>query len=41
MNQHKEQLKATVTKQIKEATDPMIKKILEKRLKEIDKTITK
>lgn len=41
MNQHNEQLKATIAKQISEESNPIVKRVLEKRLKEIDKTVTK
>jgi len=41
MKEQNDQLKQEVIKQIREAKDPMIKKVLEKRLKEIDKTVTK
>ena len=41
MNQHKEQIKAEISKQIQESNNPIIKRVLEKRLKEIDKTVTK
>jgi hypothetical protein len=41
MNQSNEQLKQEVINQIKHTTDPIIKKVLEKRLKEIDKEVKK
>lgn len=41
MKEQKDQLKQEVIQQIKHTADPTIKKALEKRLKEIDKTVTK
>lgn len=41
MNQSNEQLKAAIAKQISEESNPIVKRVLEKRLKEIDKTVTK
>jgi hypothetical protein len=41
MNQRNEQLKAEMSKQIQETNNPIVKRVLEKRLKEIDKTVTK
>lgn len=41
MNQRNEQLKAEISKQIQETNNPIVKRVLEKRLKEIDKTVTK
>jgi hypothetical protein len=41
MNQHNEQIKAEIVKQIQETNNPIVKRVLEKRLKEIDKTVTK
>lgn len=41
MKEQNDQLKQEVIQQIKHTTDPMIKKVLEKRLKEIDKTVSK
>jgi len=41
MKEQKEQLKQEVINQIRHTTDPMIKKVLEKRLKEIDKEVKK
>ena len=41
MNQHNEQTKAEIVKQIQKTNNPIIKRVLEKRLKEIDKEIKK
>lgn len=41
MNQLNEQMKSDLVKQIQQISDPIIKRILEKRLKEIDKDIKK
>lgn len=41
MQQHNEQTKAEIAKQIQETNNPIVKRVLEKRLKEIDKTVTK
>lgn len=41
MKQQQEQAKAEIVKQIQETNNPIIKRVLEKRLKEIDKTVTK
>jgi len=41
MKQQQEQTKAEIVKQIQETNNPIIKRVLEKRLKEIDKTVTK
>lgn len=41
MNQHNEQIKAEIVKQIQETSNPIVKRVLEKRLKEIDKEVKK
>lgn len=41
MNQQKEQIKAELAQQIQTTKDPIIKRTLEKRLNELDKTVTK
>lgn len=41
MKEQNDQLRQEVIKQIHDAKDPMIKKVLEKRLKEIDKEVKK
>jgi len=41
MKQQQEQTKAGIVRQIQETSNPIVKRVLEKRLKEIDKTVTK
>lgn len=41
MKQQQEQAKAEIAKQIQGTNNPIVKDILEKRLKEIDKTVKK
>lgn len=41
MKQQQEQTKAEIVKQIQETNNPIIKRALEKRLKEIDETVIK
>lgn len=41
MNQYKEQSKAALITQIQQTKDPIVKRVLEKRLEEIDKEVKK
>lgn len=41
MKEQKDQLKAEIVKQIQTTNDPIVKRVLEKRLKEIDKPVSK
>ena len=41
MKEQNEQIKADIAKIIQETNNPIVKRVLEKRLKEIDKTVTK
>lgn len=41
MKQSNEQMKTELCKQIQQNNDPIIKRVLEKRLKEIDKDVKK
>lgn len=41
MNQSNEQMKSDLSKQIQQTSDPIIKRVLEKRLKEINKEVKK